>query len=55
MSFSFDPNERAVIVQVRIWGPRGHTVIRLALDTGATEPLLNRDIAVLLGYDPSET
>jgi len=53
MSFSFDPNERAVIVQVRIWGPRGHTVIRLALDTGATETLVNWDIAVLLGYDPS--
>jgi len=53
MSFSFDPNERAVIVQVRIWGPQGHTVIRLALDTGATETLVNWEIAVLLGYDPS--
>ena len=53
MSFSFDPNERAVIVQVRIWGPRGHTVIRLALDPGATETLVNWEIAVLLGYDPS--
>jgi predicted aspartyl protease len=53
MSFSFDLDERAVIVRVRIWGPRGRTVVRFALDTGATETLVNWDIAVLLGYDPS--
>jgi len=38
---------------VRIWGPRGRTVVRFALDTGATETLVNWDIPVLLGYDPS--
>ena len=53
MSFSFDLEESAVIVRVRIWGPRGRTVVRLALDTGATGTLVNWDIAVLLGYDPS--
>jgi predicted aspartyl protease len=53
MSFSFDPDEAAVVIQVRLWGPRGRTVTRLALDTGATETLVNWDIAVLLGYDPS--
>jgi len=53
MSFSFDLDERAVIVRVRIWGPRGRTVVRFALDTGATETLVNWDIPVLLGYDPS--
>jgi predicted aspartyl protease len=53
MSFSFDLDERAVIVRVRIWGPRGRTVVRFALDTGATETLVNWDITVLLGYDPS--
>ncbi|MGA2075000.1 MAG: retropepsin-like aspartic protease [Terriglobia bacterium] len=53
MSFSFDPAEKVVVVQVRIWGPRGRTVVRLALDTGATQTLLNWDLAMLLGYDPS--
>jgi predicted aspartyl protease len=53
MNFSFDPNEGLVAVQVRLWGPRARTVIRLALDTGASETLVNWDIAVLLGYDPS--
>jgi hypothetical protein len=53
MSFPFDPDEAAVVIQVRLWGPRGRTVTRLALDTGATETLVNWDIAVLLGYDPS--
>jgi predicted aspartyl protease len=53
MNFSFDPSKGLVAVQVRLWGPRGRTVIRLALDTGASETLVNWDIAVLLGYDPS--
>ena len=53
MSFSFDADEGAVVVQVRLWGPQGCTVVRLALDTGATATLVNWDVAVLLGYDPS--
>jgi predicted aspartyl protease len=53
MNFSFDPNEGLVIVPVRLWGPGGRSIVRLALDTGATATLVNWDIAVLLGYDPS--
>ena len=52
MSFSFDPDAKVVVVQVRIWGPRGRTIVRLALDTGATQTLLNWDITMALGYDP---
>ncbi len=55
MSLSFDPDEGLVIVRARLWGPRGRAVVRLALDTGATATLVNWDIAVLLGYDPSAT
>jgi predicted aspartyl protease len=53
MSFSFDPDQGAVIVQARLWGPRARAVLRLALDTGATARLVNWDVAVLLGYDPA--
>jgi len=53
MSFTFDLNAGPVIVSARLWGPTGNTVVRLALDTGATATLVNWDIAVLLGYDPS--
>jgi len=53
MSFSFDSDEKVVVVQVRIWGPRGRTIVRLALDTGATQTLLNWDMTIALGYDPS--
>jgi len=53
MNFSFEPSEGLVAVQVRLWGPQRRTVVRLALDTGASETLVNWDIAVLLGYDPS--
>ena len=44
-----------MIVRARLWGPRGRAVVRLAFDTGATATLVNWDIAVLLGYDPSAT
>jgi len=53
MNFSFNPSEGLVAVQVRLWGPRARAVVRLALDTGASETLVNWEIAVLLGYDPS--
>ena len=35
---------------VRLFGPAGGMIVRLALDTGAT--LRNPEIMVLLGYDP---
>ena len=53
MSFPFDLGDGLVAVKARLWGPRARTLIRLALDTGASKTLVNWDIAVLLGYDPS--
>jgi len=55
MSFPFDPQAGLIVVPVRLWGPDGDTIARLALDTGATGSLVNWDIAVLLGYDPAAT
>jgi len=53
MSFPFDPQAGLIVVPVRLWGRDGDTIAHLALDTGATGPLVNWDIAVLLGYDPA--
>jgi hypothetical protein len=36
VSLDFDAKEGLIIVPTRLWGPSGDTVIRLALDTGAT-------------------
>lgn len=55
MSLDFDAKEGLIIVPTRLWGPSGDTVIRLALDTGATGSTVNWDLVVLLGYDPAAT
>ena len=52
MTFGFDPSQGLIIVPVRLFGPVGDMIVRLALDTGATSTLINSEIMVLLGYDP---
>jgi len=51
VSHRFDPQERLIVVPVRLSGPAGDTVVRLALDTGASSTLVNTAVMVLLGYD----
>ncbi|HKQ49530.1 MAG TPA: retropepsin-like aspartic protease [Phycisphaerae bacterium] len=53
MSFSFDPTEGLIIVNVRFWGPAGMSYARLALDTGATGTMFNTAKLVYAGYDPA--
>jgi hypothetical protein len=53
MSLPFDPSEGLVIVPTRLWGATGDTVVRLALDTGATLSLVSWEVMVLIGYDPA--
>jgi predicted aspartyl protease len=53
MSHRFDLQERLIIVPARLFGPAGDTIIRLALDTGASSTLVNTEVMVLLGYDPA--
>lgn len=53
MSLPFDPKQGLIIAPTRLWGPTGHAVVRLALDTGATGSMVNWDVMVLLGYDPA--
>jgi hypothetical protein len=51
MTFGFDPSQGLIIMSVRLFGPAGDMIVRLALDTGATSTLINSEIMVLLGYD----
>ena len=53
MKFHFNPDEGLIFVPTKIWGPNGDSILRLALDTGATRSLVNWDVIVLLGYDPA--
>ena len=53
MSFPFDSKAGLIVIPVRLYGPTGDTIARLALDTGATGTVVNWDLAVLLGYDPA--
>ena len=53
MSHRFEPREGLIIVPTRLFGPAGDALIRLALDTGATGTLVNTEVLVLLGYDPT--
>jgi hypothetical protein len=53
MMLPFDPGEDLIVVPARVLGSGKELIVRLALDTGATSSMLNWDIAVNLGYDPS--
>src|SRR5262245_33085276 len=53
MTYGFNPSQGLIIVPVRLFGPAGDMIVRLALDTGATSTLINSEIMVLLGYDPA--
>ena len=53
MSFSFDPEEGLVVVNVELTGPSGNAILRLALDTGATRTLVNTALLTSIGYDPA--
>jgi len=53
MSHPFDPQKGLIVIPTRVCGPMGDTVVRLGLDTGATQSMLTWDVVVLLGYDPA--
>lgn len=49
---TFDPNFHLIEIRALLSGPAGTYRVRLALDTGATSTSINKDILVLIGYDP---
>ena len=53
MKVRFDPKDKLIVVETRIWGVERDVVARLALDTGATHSLLNSHLLELVGYDPA--
>ena len=53
MTIKFDPAQGLIIVPTRLYGSKGDTIVRLALDTGATNSVINWDVAMLLGYNPA--
>jgi predicted aspartyl protease len=48
----FNPINGLVIIRVRLAGPAGETIARLALDTGASSTVVSKELLVLIGYDP---
>ena len=53
MKITFDPAQGLIIIPARLQGVDIDTIVRLALDTGATGSMINWDVAVFLGYDPA--
>jgi predicted aspartyl protease len=53
MKIKFDASQGLIVIPTRLYGSQGDTIVRLALDTGATSSMINWDVAVLLGYDPA--
>lgn len=55
MTDTFDPGERLVVVRAELFGPSGHTVVRLAVDTGATVTLVGVTPLESIGHEPSSS
>jgi hypothetical protein len=55
MTFPFDPHQGLILVQARLEGPSGPTLLRLALDTRATDTALSTDLLRRAGYDPDQS
>ena len=53
MSTPFNARQGLIVVEVRLFGPAGDRVARLALDTGATATMINQTLLIDLGYDPA--
>ena len=55
MSYYFNRRRGLVIVQARIFGPRGRSTLNLALDTGATDTVINTKRLSWAGFDVSNS
>jgi predicted aspartyl protease len=53
MSFSFNPRQGLIVIRAELFGSSGSSVLRLALDTGATYTVINVGMLVAIGYDPA--
>jgi predicted aspartyl protease len=53
VSFPFRRDERLILVDAKVRGPKGELVLRFALDTGASETLITTENMLNLGYGPA--
>ena len=53
MMVTFRPDAGLIVIRATLTGPGGDTIVRLALDTGATRTLIVPSILSLIGCDPS--
>lgn len=51
MNIPFDAEEGLIVVRAALTGPAGVRLIRLVLDTGASDTAINAGILIDLGYD----
>lgn len=54
MTYPFRPRSGHIVVFTEIWGPLRSLVFKLALDTGATDTMVDADRLRSLGYDLSD-
>lgn len=52
MTFPFDPTQGPIHVEAEVSGPTGRSSLRLLLDTGATNSLIDPTMLIAVGYDP---
>ncbi len=50
----FDPSDDLIIVKARVYGPRGHRPLSLALDTAASHTHIVPEVIDDLGYSPRQ-
>jgi predicted aspartyl protease len=43
-----------IIVEAKVWGPRGHTELNLVLDTGSAHTVILPEIVDMLGFNPRD-
>jgi hypothetical protein len=54
VTFSFDPTRRTIIVQVEIKGPARAWMVELALDTGASDTVIDETWIWAVGYTSAD-
>lgn len=50
----FDPSGFLIIVKAHVWGPLGDVDLKLVLDTGSTQTLIQPHIIDELGFNPRD-
>jgi clan AA aspartic protease (TIGR02281 family) len=50
----FDRSLDLLVVKARVWGPRGNTPLRFAVDTGAADTVITPELIDKLGYSPRD-